>query len=89
VASLRRGSSVKPFPAQDNRHPFTTDTDSVSSVADSGRWWTADEAATYLGCARVTVYRAMKSGRLRAKKFGREWRTRKEWIDQGALLDVR
>jgi excisionase family DNA binding protein len=51
-------------------------------------WWTVDEAATYLRCARVTVYRAIKSGRLRARKFGREWRTRREWIDQGALVDA-
>ncbi len=57
--------------------------------AKSSPWWTADEAAKYLRCARVTVYRAMKSGRLRAKKNGRGWLTRREWIDDSALLDVR
>lgn len=62
-----------------------------NATASDGRpspWWTVDEAAAYLRCARVTVYRMIKSGRLRAKKCGRDWRTRQEWIDNGALLDV-
>ncbi len=61
----------------------------TANTTEPTPWWTVDQAAEYLACAHVTVYRAMKSGRLRAKKFGREWRTRQAWIDNGALLDVK
>lgn len=83
----RPGYSCRVGPHESN--PFTPDTGSVFSTAVENEWWTVAQAAAYLQCARITVYRAMKSGRLRAKKFGRAWRTKKDWIDHGALLSPR
>jgi excisionase family DNA binding protein len=46
------------------------------------------DVAAYLGCCVDTVYRAIKTGRLRAMRLGREYRIKKEWIDNGALVEV-
>ena len=82
--------TVQASPQPDNSHRFHRTTEPQASRASTtpSPWWTVNEAADYLRCARVTVYRMIKSGRLRAKKCGRDWRTRQEWIDNGALLDV-
>jgi excisionase family DNA binding protein len=43
---------------------------------------TADEVADYLTLTKAKVYRLSQRGVIPAYKFGREWRFRKERIDQ-------
>lgn len=45
-------------------------------------YFSVNDAATYLGLARITVYRAVEEGRMKAKKFGRNWRIKREWMDE-------
>ena len=44
------------------------------------RYYTIYESADILKVHHNTIRRAIKSGRLKATKFGREWRIRKENI---------
>lgn len=48
----------------------------------AGPWLKAEQVAADLGVDVVTVYRRMRSGRLRAIKIGRRWRTRVDWLNQ-------
>lgn len=43
-----------------------------------------DEAATYAGVSRKSIYRAIADGRLRAARLhrGQRLRLRREWIDE-------
>ena len=43
------------------------------------------EAAELLGLSQITIYRMLYSGKLRATKFGRVWRIKRE--DLEALLE--
>ena len=40
------------------------------------------EAAAYLALCTESVYRAASTGRLKGKKFGRNWRFRRSWLDE-------
>jgi excisionase family DNA binding protein len=42
---------------------------------------TVNQAARYLNVHPKTVYRAMWSGRVQARRFGRSWRLKREWLD--------
>ena len=54
-------------------------------------WFTADQVAEQLHCAKFTIQRDMRSGALKASKPGRSWITKQEWIDslQGELEAVK
>jgi len=45
--------------------------------------WTVDEAARYASCGKTTMYRAVRTGHLRAARFGRRRTLRflERWID--------
>ena len=47
-------------------------------------WLTIREAAPYAKCGVKVLYRAVRTGRLRAARLGgrRELRLRREWIDR-------
>lgn len=40
-------------------------------IADG--WMTTDQAARLTGYARVTIWRLARTGRVRARKMGRDW----------------
>ena len=42
-----------------------------SADREQTRWLTPDQAADILHCSRITLWRWVKSGKLRAFKFGR------------------
>jgi excisionase family DNA binding protein len=46
-----------------------------------GRYYSINEIAEYLGVSAKTVYRALWSGRMEGRRFGRTWRIRTEWAD--------
>lgn len=54
------------------RRPHTPDT----------VWITTTEAAKYARCSPGSIWTAVKRGRLRAAKIGRNLRFREEWINQ-------
>jgi excisionase family DNA binding protein len=49
--------------------------------ADGDRYLTVADVGQLLGVCERTVYDALRSGRLKGRKFGRVWRTKMEWID--------
>jgi excisionase family DNA binding protein len=44
-------------------------------------WLTVKEAAALLGWHESSVRRALRKGRLRGEKFGRDWRIRRADVD--------
>ena len=52
-------------------------------MTDAIRWLTVDEAARYASCGKTTMYRAVRSGQLRAARPGnsRALRFLERWID--------
>ena len=48
-------------------------------------WLSPVEVAHYVGCCLDTVYRAIHSGRLKAKRMGRRWKIQRDWVDDGFL----
>ena len=44
-------------------------------------WRTAAQAASRGLCSEKTIYRAVRAGKLRAARLGRDLRFRDEWID--------
>ena len=58
---------------------------SENSIQD--RYYDVNEAAEYLHVCTNTVYRACECGRMKALKFGRNWRIKREWMDN-FLIDV-
>ena len=48
----------------------------------ANKFMTADEVAGYLTLTTAKVYRLSQKGMIPAYKFGREWRFKKERIDQ-------
>jgi excisionase family DNA binding protein len=48
-------------------------------------WRTSVESAARAQCNPKTIYRAVKAGKLRAAKIGRDLRFRDEWIDEWLL----
>lgn len=50
---------------------------------------TLAEIAKYLGVHQMTVYRMLKTGRLPGFKLGRQWRTRKDVLDQWLAEQMR
>jgi excisionase family DNA binding protein len=45
-------------------------------------YMSVNQAAAYLALCSESVYRAAQSGRLKGKKFGRNWRFRRSWLDE-------
>ncbi len=45
-------------------------------------YMSVNQAAAYLALSTESVYRAATTGRLRGKKFGRNWRFRRSWLDE-------
>ncbi len=39
------------------------------------------QAADYLNITTITLYKLLKSGEVPAKKFGRQWRIKREILD--------
>lgn len=58
-------------------------------MADLIRWLTVREAAGRARCGPKTIYRAVRSGRLRAARIGgrRELRFLENWIDDWVIGD--
>ncbi|GEM_PF-4773874 len=50
---------------------------------------TLAEIAKYLGLHQMTVYRLLKARRLPGFKLGRQWRTKKDVLDQWLLAQMR
>lgn len=48
------------------------------------RWWTARRAAAYIGAGPKEIYKAVRSGRLKAVRLNRrgDIRTLREWVDE-------
>lgn len=48
------------------------------------RWWTARRAAEYIGAGPKEIYRAVRSGKLKAVRLNRrgDIRTLREWVDE-------
>ena len=47
--------------------------------------FTAEEAAEYLQIHKNTLYRLIKSGKIPARKVGRQWRFHQQALDQWLL----
>lgn len=45
------------------------------------KWFTAKEAAEYMGMHPETVYTLLRRRELRGVKVGRRWRVRRDWCD--------
>lgn len=41
---------------------------------------TVDDVAKYFKVCRTTIFKAMKSGKLKSYKFGRQRRIKREWV---------
>ena len=51
-------------------------------MENDDRYYTVDEIADLLGVCSRTIYNAIRSGRLMAKRIGRLWRVKKKWVDE-------
>ena len=51
-------------------------------VEMANKFMTADEVAEYLRLTTAKIYRLSQKGMIPAYKFGREWRFKRERIDQ-------
>lgn len=45
-------------------------------------FYLTEEVATMLRVSTMTIYRAIKAGRLTAYKFGKDWRIRKDDLER-------
>lgn len=59
-------------------------------TAPASPWWTALQAAEYMGCGLKLVYTLCRSGKLRHAKIGgrRDIGTRAEWCDECLMAHV-
>jgi excisionase family DNA binding protein len=68
---------------------LTTAVERVPAEQTAGGFLTVSEAATLLSVCERTVYDALRVGRLRGRKIGRLWRTKREWLDDFGLPNRR
>lgn len=47
----------------------------------ANEFYLTEEVAEMLRISKMTVYRAIKAGRLKAYKFGKDWRIRKDDLE--------
>jgi excisionase family DNA binding protein len=61
----------------------TPDSTTAETHATESRWWSARRAATYIGAGPKEIYKAVRSGKLKAVRLnGRgDIRTTREWVD--------
>ena len=52
-------------------------------------WLTLKEAADYLRLVPEVLARHFRLGHIKAKKIGKEWRTRAEWLDAAGVVNTR
>lgn len=59
-------------------------------MSETRRWLTVREAAAHARCGPKSIYRAVRSGQLRAARIGgrRELRFLESWIDEWLLRDM-
>lgn len=51
-------------------------------MENDGRYYTVDEIADLLGVCTRTIYNAIREGRPMAKRIGRLWRLKREWVEE-------
>ena len=61
----------------------TSDSTAAKSQATESRWWSARHAAAYVGAGPKEIYKAVRSGKLRAVRLNErgDIRTTREWVD--------
>ena len=62
----------------------TCETATSNDSANECRWWTARRAATYVGAGPKEIYKAVRSGKLKAVRLNQrgDIRTTREWVDE-------
>jgi excisionase family DNA binding protein len=50
-------------------------------VSNASGYLTTADAARYAACCPESIRRAIRTRALKAVKVGRDWRTRREWVD--------
>ena len=60
----------------------TPDSTATATHAES-RWWSARRAAAYIGAGPKEIYKAVRSGKLKAVRLNErgDIRTTREWVD--------
>jgi excisionase family DNA binding protein len=61
---------------------LTTATEKVPAAVRSAEFLTVTEAAALLNVCERTIYDALRTRRLRGRRIGRLWRTKREWLEE-------
>jgi len=64
---------------------LTASADLAPAQPEGDRFLTVAEAAAVLNVCERTIYDALRANRLRGRRFGRLWRTKREWLDEFGL----
>ena len=61
----------------------TPDSTATGTHATESRWWSARRAAAYIGAGPKEIYKAVRSGKLKAVRLNErgDIRTTREWVD--------
>ena len=61
----------------------TPDSTATETHVTESRWWSARRAATYIGAGPKEIYKAVRSGKLKAVRLNErgDIRTTREWVD--------
>lgn len=61
----------------------TSDSATAKKPATESRWWSARQAAAYVGAGPKEIYKAVRSGKLKAVRLNErgDIRTTREWVD--------
>lgn len=61
----------------------TPETATPNNQSNECRWWTARRAAAYVGAGPKEIYKAVRSGKLKAVRLNQrgDIRTIREWVD--------
>jgi excisionase family DNA binding protein len=59
--------------------------------ATDSRWWSAKRAAAYIGAGPKEIYKAVRTGKLKAVRLNErgDIRTTREWVDEWMELKLR
>ena len=68
---------------------LTAPVESVPAKSQGDGFMTVAEAAALLSVCERTVYDALRGGRLRGRKIGRLWRTKRYWLEELGLPNRR
>ena len=61
----------------------TPDSTATETQPTESRWWSARRAAAYIGAGPKEIYKAVRSGKLKAVRLNErgDIRTTREWVD--------